>query len=58
MIVDSFGAGETEEQNGLAGAQTHHHISNTRAESVQDEAFDWMIVKGTICVRYVQTMVA
>lgn len=58
MVVDSFDRAAGEEPYALACCHTSDKVGETCSKCIEEEAFKRMIVERTVCIRYVEAMVA
>jgi hypothetical protein len=53
MVVNSLDSGTSEEPHGLSAGHTADEISEPSSQCIQQEAFEWMIVQGSISVWHI-----
>lgn len=58
MVVDSFDSGHCEEPHALTCCHEGALVRNGCTERIKKEAFKGVVVKGTECIRDVETVVA
>lgn len=56
VIIDGLHRRYAEEGQSLSRAHARNQVGDAGAESVEDEAFHWMIIECAVCVRYIQSM--
>lgn len=57
VVIHCLDRGESEEQHPLTWTQTCDFIADASTKCIQEEAFEWMVIQSSECVRDVQTMV-
>lgn len=56
MVVYGFDSGPSEKAHPLASSHASNLIRYGGSKSIEEEAFEWVIVQGTISVWYVEAM--
>lgn len=58
MVVDRLDGRASEKPHGLANGHAGDKISDSSTESVKKESFNWMVVKSSVRVGDIETVVA
>ncbi len=58
MVVNRLNCGHSEENHSLASCHSCNFICDAGTKCIEEETFERMVIKRSVCVRNVQTVVA
>lgn len=58
VVKHGLDGGSGEEPHGLAHGHACEEVSESAAEGIESEAFEWVIVQSAVCVGDIEAMVA
>jgi hypothetical protein len=58
VVIYCLECGSDEKQHALAGCQAGNFVSYACADGIEEKSFEWVVVKGSISVWHVESVMA